>query len=108
MKTINNKKSDFARLIELNEEIQNLTDESSLATLDHKLTLRQELLEYLFSNYKNEFDETDIEFIKKIMLQNKELLAAMLQNKEDRSEKIIKGKNSRKRARIYTSIAKQK
>ncbi len=105
---IESKNALIIKLKNLGEDIDALSDESSLATLDHKLVLRQSVLESLFSKYRASLDSTDLDFIKNIMEKNKILLNSMEKNKNAKSNAIINSKNSGKRVKIYTSIAKQK
>ncbi len=108
MNSKKNKAYDFQRLRLLNEEVRILADELSLATLDHKLILRQELLEFIFTTYKDEFTPEDMEFLSRLKINDKELLAIMQRNKDSKGTEIINRKSSSKRARIYSSISKQK
>ncbi len=108
MNSQKNKIADFQRLSILNEEIQTLADESSLATLDHKLVLRQELLEFIFSTYKDEFTPEDVAFLNGLKIKNKQLLAIMQRNKESKEAEIITRKSSRKGAGIYNIISRHK
>jgi hypothetical protein len=108
MNAIKTKKSEFKKLKILNDEINKLLDESSLATLDHKLDLRQKLLEFIFDNYKNEFEDTDIVFLKNIKMDNSAMLKIMEKNKKSKSDTIISTKIRSKRVKLYTIIAQQK
>jgi hypothetical protein len=108
MESIKTKKSEFKKLKILNDDINKLLDESSLATLDHKLDLRQKLLEFIFENYKNEFDELDIAFLKNLSDDNTSMLKIMEKNKKSKSDTIIKTKSRSKRVKLYTIIAQQK
>ncbi len=108
MNSQKNKTADFQRLSILNEEIQTLADESSLATLDHKLVLRQELLEFIFSTYKDEFTEEDMAFLSGLKLNTKKLLTIMTRNKESKESEIITRKSSKKGAGIYNIISRHK
>ncbi len=108
MNSLKNKATDFQRLRLLNEEIQELADVSSLATLDHKLVKRQELLELIFETYKDEFTEEDMAFLRGLKISNKKILAIMQRNKESKGTEIITRKSSSELARIYSNISKQK
>ena len=104
---IESKEKLMLKLKSLGEDIDALSDESSLATLDHKLVVRQGVLESLFCQHKSSLNNYDLDFIKNIMVKNKTLLNTMEKNKSLKSNAIIKSKNSGKRVKIYTSIAKQ-
>ncbi len=108
MNTNKTKKTEFKKLQTINDEINGLADGSSLATLDHKLELRQKLLESIFIDYKTEFDEQDIAFLKNIVKDNESMLKIMEETKKSKSDTIIKTKTRSKRVKIYTIIAQQK
>ncbi len=102
------KKTAFKELKIIDREIQRLSDKSSLATLDHKLHLRQNILQAIFSDYKSSLSEDEISYLKSILSKNHELLVLMEENKGEKSKQILNSKNIKKRNRIYTTIAKQK
>ncbi len=108
MNAIKTKKSEFKKLKKLNDEINSLVDESSLATLDHKLDLRQKLLETIFKNFTDEFNEQDIAFLKELSDDNTSMLKIMEKNKKYKSDTIIKTKSRSKRVKLYTIISQQK
>ncbi len=108
MNTLKTKKTEFKKLQILNDEINGLADGSSLATLDHKLALRQKLLESIFIDYKAEFNEQDIIFLKSIIKDNDSMLGIMEETKKSKGDTIIKTKTRGKRVKLYTIIAQQK
>lgn len=103
-----NKEDAISYIQSLEQEIQILAQEKSLATLEHKLQLRQKALEYLFENFMEQINQSDLSLLKSIQQESQTLLDQMQQHKHDQSEEIIKYKNTGKRIRLYTDIAQQK
>ena len=56
----------FAHLNELETDIKKLANEKSLATLEHKLNLRQKVLEYLFEQFIDQLNEKDMDFLRSV------------------------------------------
>ncbi|GAA6134907.1 hypothetical protein NBRC116188_16970 [Oceaniserpentilla sp. 4NH20-0058] len=108
MLNFENKEDAISYIQNLEQEIQLLAHEKSLATLEHKLQQRQKALEYLFENYMAQINQTDLDFLKSIQEESHTLLDQMQQHKHEQSEEIIKYKNTGKRIRLYTDIAQQK
>jgi len=108
MDNLSSKQSTMAYLISLEEDVQKLAQEHSLATLEHKLKLRQETLEYLFGQFLDEINNEDMQVLKDIQAKSQALIEEMQSSKHDKSQEIIKYKNTGKRIRLYTDIAQQK
>lgn len=108
MQVPKNKQQAMDDLMALEADIQNLAKEQSLATLEHKLSMRQRALEYLFTHFKTEITQGDLAQLKEIQLQSQTMLQAMQDTKQEKSEEIIKYKNTGKRIRLYSDIAQQK
>lgn len=96
------------RVLGLETEIEYLAKANSLATLEHKLKVRQEALEALFSNFMKEINQDDMQVLKDIQVKNQILLEKMQANKQEKGEEIIKYKNTGKRVRLYSDIAQHK
>ncbi len=108
MDNLNSKQSIMAHLISLEMEIQKLAQDHSLATLEHKLKQRQDVLEHLFSQFLDEINNDDMKVLKDIQAQSQALIEEMQASKHDKSQEIIKYKNTGKRIRLYTDIAQHK
>ena len=103
-----NKQQALDNLIALEQDIQQLAQQRSLATLEHKLKMRQQALEYLFAHFMKEINQDDLTLLKEIQLTSQEMLQQMQANKEEKGAQIIKYKNTGKRIRLYSDIAQQK
>lgn len=104
-----NSKQDALTYIEsLELEIQQLAQEKSLATLEHKLTQRQKALEIIFGQYMAQINQSDIALLKSIQEKSQKMLSEMQTDKDEKGEEIIKYKNTGKRIRLYTDIAQHK
>ena len=95
-------------VLALEANIQVLAKENSLATLEHKLKLRQDALEYLFEHFTDDITQADVAKLKDIYAASQTMLENMELNKQEKSEEIIKYKNTGKRIRLYSDIAQQK
>ena len=92
----------------LSNEIEALSNGSSLATLEHKLKLRQQAIEQFFMAYQPLENPQETDFFQNILQHAKNLTVAMEQTKQEKSTQLIQSKKSGKRIRLYTSIAQQK
>jgi hypothetical protein len=108
MQAPKNKQQAMDDLMALEADIQHLAQEKSLATLEHKLSLRQQALEYLFAHFMTDITQADLTLLKEIQLKSQTMLQAMQDTKQEKSEEIIKYKNTGKRIRLYSDIAQQK
>lgn len=108
MKQPSNKQQALAHLFELEQEIQQLAQAHSLATLEHKLKIRQNALEFLFANFMTDINQDDLVLLREIQAKSQAMLQDMQNNKQNKSEQIIKYKNTGKRIRLYSDIAQQK
>lgn len=102
------RKAALQTIKKLSNEIEALSNGSSLATLEHKLKLRQQAIEGFFNDYPSFENPQEAEFFQHILQHAKTLAVAMEQTKQEKSSQIIKSKKSGKRIRLYTSIAQQK
>lgn len=108
MDHLETKEKTLAHLDELERDIQRLAIEKSLATLDHKLSQRQKVLEYLFSTFIEQLNENDIQYLQSIQKKSHAFIEEIESNKYEQSQEIIKYKNTGKRIRLYTDIAQHK
>lgn len=108
MFTFANKDDAIAFIQQLESDIQTLAKEKSLATLEHKLNQRQSALEVLFSQFMDDIDQQDLTFLKQIQKSSGDLITDMQNSKHQKTQEIIKYKNTGKRIRLYTNIAQQK
>jgi len=108
MDHLDSKQKALNYLNDLESEIQRLVSEKSLATLEHKLKQRQDALEYLFAHFIAEINDKDLLFLKTIQQKSHSLIDEMQAHLHERSDEIIKYKNTGKRIRLYTNIAQQK
>ncbi|MFY0700406.1 MAG: hypothetical protein JXR04_06265 [Bermanella sp.] len=108
MKQPSSKQQALDHLIKLEQDIQQLAQAHSLATLEHKLKIRQNALEFLFANFMTQINQDDLALLKDIQSKSQAMLQDMQNNKQDKSEQIIKYKNTGKRIRLYSDIAQQK
>lgn len=95
-------------LLQLNTEILELADGSSLATLDHKLKKRHDCLVHFFDKYLDDINQDEMTQLQNMQKQTHDLIETMEANKEKMTEERIKQNNTGKRMRLYTTIAKQK
>ena len=98
----------FTQINILCEEIELLFDKNGLATLDHKLKNRQELLEELMSNYSSDLDESELDLLHKIHDQVQLDIERMSELFKEKEKEILQRKRSGKRMNLYTTIARQK
>ena len=92
----------------LTADIRELSSLDSLATLDHKLNERQNLLVNLFDSFQGDLNNDDMSFLKSIQEETSILLSKMESEKIDKGDELIKHKTKGNRIRLYTNIAKQK
>lgn len=92
----------------LTVDIRELSSLDSLATLDHKLNERQNLLVNLFDSFQADLNNDDMSFLKSIQEETSILLSKMESEKIDKADELIKHKTKGNRIRLYTNIAKQK
>jgi hypothetical protein len=103
-----NKQQALDNILALEADIQQLAQEHSLATLEHKLKMRQQALECLFSHFMEDINQNDLTVLKEIQVKSQTMLADMQVNKQEKGEEIIKYKNTGKRIRLYSDIAQHK
>ncbi|MGR6874900.1 hypothetical protein ACU6U9_22030 [Pseudomonas sp. HK3] len=103
-----NKQQALDHVLALEGDIQKLAQAHSLATLEHKLKMRQQALEFLFEHFLADINQDDLILLKDIQVKSQNMLETMQENKHEKSEKIIKYKNTGKRIRLYSDIAQQK
>lgn len=103
-----NKVSLMKEISSLTDSINQLVSKKSLATLDHKIKQRQEIIESVFDHYASELNQDDMAVLESIRQTSGQLITEMESSKDDKSEQIIKHKNKGSRIRLYTNIAKQK
>ena len=103
-----NKQQAIDDLVAIEVDIQKLAQQGSLATLEHKLNTRQKKLEYLFEHFMAQIEQADLTLLKEIQLKSQQMLQSMQETKQEKTEEIIKYKNTGKRIRLYSDIAQQK
>ena len=103
-----NKQHAIDDLLAIEADIQKLAQQGSLATLEHKLNARQKKLEYLFEHFMAQIEQSDLTLLKEIQLKSQTMLQSMQETKQEKTEEIIKYKNTGKRIRLYSDIAQQK
>ena len=103
-----NKEQDLNRIMQLTQEIEALSDGSSLATLDHKVKKRHELLLMFFDQYIDDINPDEMNRLQVIQQQTASMLNVMQDKKKEMGAQIINGKQTNNRMRLYTTIAKQK
>lgn len=98
----------FSNLQSLCQEIETLFEKDGLATLDHKLKARQELLEALLSEYGSDLTQKEMDLLRKIHEQVTVDIQRMSVSLKEKEKEILERKRSGKRMNIYTNIARQK
>jgi len=108
MQTFKTKDDVITYIQDIEQDIVKHAKEKSLATLEHKLRLRQQALEHLFGNFIAQINQNDLNLLREIQAQSQSLLNEMEEHKDQKGDEIIKYKNTGKRIRLYTDIAQQK
>lgn len=103
-----NKQHALKEIMQLTQEIEGLSDGSSLATLDHKVKKRHECLLSFFDQYMDDINPDEMNLLQGIQRQTSTLLDVMNAQKNDMGNELLKSKRTNTRMKLYTSIAKQK
>ena len=103
-----NKEQALNQIIGLNQEITDLSDGRSLATLDYKIKKRHECLVEFFDQFLDDINPDEMSFLQDMQRQTQDLIDMMESKKNSMAQEILKHKKTGKRMRIYTTIAKQK
>lgn len=101
------KQASLSVIMQLTQEIEGLSDGSSLATLDHKVKKRHECLLSFFDQYMDDINPDEMTLLQGIQQQTSMLLEIMNKKKNETSEGIVNSKRTGKRMKLYTTIAKQ-
>lgn len=108
MKQEPTKQQALMSIMELTQEIDGLSDGSSLATLDHKIKKRHEFLLSFFDQYIDDINPDEMKMLQGIQRQTSTLVDVMHTQKNERGNELLKSKRTGTRMKLYTSIAKQK
>jgi hypothetical protein len=108
VKNVTSKSELFSNLQSLCQEIETLFEKDGLATLDHKLKTRQELLETLLSEYGSDLTQKETDLLRHIHEQVTVDIQRMSVSLKEKEKEILERKRSGKRMNIYTDIARQK
>ena len=95
-------------IMQLTQEIEKLSDGSSLATLDHKVKKRHECLLSFFDQYIDDINPDELNMLQSIQQQTTTLLETMNKKKHETSSELVNSKRTGTRMKLYTTIAKQK
>ena len=103
-----NKQQTIDDLVAIEADIQKLAQHGSLATLEHKLNTRQKKLEYLFEHFMAQIEQADLTLLKELQLKSQTMLHTMQETNQEKTEEIIKYKNTGNTISLYADIAPQK
>lgn len=108
MKQEETKQQALDTIMQLTQEIDDLSGGDSLATLDHKVKKRHEYLLTFFDLFIDDINPDEMAKLQSIQKQTTTLIDVMNTQKINTSNELLKSKRKNTRMKLYTSIAKQK